>query len=81
MPYYVSLFLLNDPIPEPSSQVNRAVVEEEDDGSSVEGILQVMRSGVQYCDCDQGFYLCRSSEYSSWRGYSSWAVTLQASSP
>ena len=44
MPYYVSLFLLNDntitTIPEPASQQNRALVEE-DDGSSVEGILQV----------------------------------------
>ena len=51
MPYYVSLFLLNDntitTIPEASSQVNPAVVEDEDDGSSVEGILQVMRSGVE----------------------------------
>ena len=47
MPYYVSLFLLNDntitTIPEPASQLNQAVIEE-DDGSSVEGILQVRRS-------------------------------------
>ena len=47
MPYYVSLFLLNDntitTIPEPSSQLSLAEVEE-DDGSSVEGILQVRRS-------------------------------------
>ena len=42
MPYYVSLFLLNDNTitTEPSSQFNQ-VVEEEDEGSSVEGILQV----------------------------------------
>ena len=44
MPYYVSLFLLNDntitAIPEQASQLDLAVVEE-DDGSSVEGILQV----------------------------------------
>ena len=49
MPYYVSLFLLNDNTittsPEQASQLHRAV-EQEDDGSSVEGILQVMASPV-----------------------------------
>ena len=49
MPYYVSLFLLNDNTittsPEQASQLHLAV-EQEDDGSSVEGILQVMASPV-----------------------------------
>ena len=87
MPYYVSLFLLNDntitTIPEPASQVNQSVVEE-DDGSSVEGILQVRRIGVQ-CDIVitvvTGCNVCRSSEYLNWRGYSSWAATPQGCSP
>ena len=44
MPYYVSLFLLNDnTIAAIPSQAETSVVEEEDDGSSVEGILQVFR--------------------------------------
>ena len=44
MPYYVSLFLLNDnTITAIPSQGEISVEEEEDDGSSVEGILQVFR--------------------------------------
>ena len=44
MPYYVSLFLLNDnTITAIPSQGQISVAEEEDDGSSVEGILQVFR--------------------------------------
>ena len=44
MPYYVSLFLLNDPIitpPEDGILLSTGPSDLEDDGSSVEGILQV----------------------------------------
>merc|ERR1740123_1759645 len=46
MPYYVSLFLLNDPIitpPEDGVLLSTGPSDLEDDGSSVEGILQVFR--------------------------------------
>ena len=44
MPYYVSLFLLNDPIitpPKDGVLLSTGPSDLEDDGSSVEGILQV----------------------------------------
>ena len=44
MPYYVSLFLLNDPVitpPEDGILLSMGPSDLEDDGSSVEGILQV----------------------------------------
>ena len=44
MPYYVSLFLLNDPVitpPEDGMPYTQGPADPEDDGSSVEGILQV----------------------------------------
>lgn len=44
MPYYVSLFLLNDPVitpPEDGMLYTPGPTDPEDDGSSVEGILQV----------------------------------------
>ena len=44
MPYYVSLFLLNDPVitpPEDGILLSTGPSDLEDDGSSVEGILQV----------------------------------------
>ena len=45
MPYYVSLFLLNDPVitpPEDGMLYTPGPTDPEDDGSSVEGILQVL---------------------------------------
>ena len=45
MPYYVSLFLLNDPVITPPEDgmpyTTQGPTDPEDDGSSVEGILQV----------------------------------------
>ena len=49
MPYYVSLFLLNDAAiapPEDGIMSTPLPQEEEDDGSSVEGILQVSTSTI-----------------------------------
>ena len=49
MPYYVSLFLLNDAAiapPEDGILSTPLPQEEEDDGSSVEGILQVSTSTI-----------------------------------
>ena len=86
MPYYVSLFLLNDPIitpPEDGILLSAGSSDLEDDGSSVEGILQVF---TRHCSTLlrrvlKCVFLIRCSEYSSSLESSSWAATPPASSP
>merc|ERR550517_2063955 len=44
MPYYVSLFLINDaPVTPPSGELTAPVTPEEEDGGSIDELLQVFR--------------------------------------